>query len=397
MKYSLLAALVVLLSLVYFSCENNNESDINENIDFPDLFPKETGKDVIYVANVPELMATTRLTKEGNKVVIIKDGEYEISEPIRISGDGIIYRSESENRDRVIIKGKGITGNITQIFTVSGKTFGLKDISLGEVSGSGIVIHGEKNTDSIYVQNVRFYNTRNQMILASCDEDYSDDHADFGTIEDCLFEHTNHKTPAGISGGVDIYSGSNWRISNCTFKNINTADHKESSGAIRFRKASEKCTAENNVIINCDRGILFGTNNEAHTGGIIRNNMIYVTRESGIYICNAKDVKVYNNTIFSSSDYPNSIECFDEEGNIEIINNLTNKNISSKNQSTARVENNITHAEENWFKNASQGNLHLAKNVTEVVNTAITLDDVSIDKDGDRRMAYMSDIGADER
>ncbi|MFC0876323.1 right-handed parallel beta-helix repeat-containing protein [Saccharicrinis sp. FJH2] len=396
MKYYLLTVLIVLLSLIHFSCENNSESDISQKMESPDLFPKEAGKEIIYVSNVPELMATTRLTKDGNKVVVIKDGEYEISAPIRIAGDEIIYRSESANRDRVILKGKGINGSISRIFTISANNFAVKDITIGEVSGNGIKIQGEKDADSIYVQNVRFYDIKSQMVVATYDEDYSGDHADYGTVENCLFELTDSKAQNNQCGGIDIYGGTDWRISNCTFKNLNSSDQKQSTGAIRFRNASKNCIAENNVIVNCDRGILFGFNNEPHSGGIIRNNMISVIRESGIYICNAKDVKVYNNTIYNPSDYPYSIECLDESGRVEIINNLTNKNIDSNDLAIIRIENNITHADESWFKNVSRGNLLLAKNISEVVNSSISLEDGSRNN-SDHEILYLADIGANKR
>lgn len=398
MKYSLLSVVVLLLfSVFYFSCEKNNDTEYFPDGTVTELFPSEEEKEVIMVSNVPELMATTRLTKDGFKVVIIKDGDYDLNEPIRITGDHVIYRSESGNRNNVVLRGRGMTGSINRIFAVTGSNFSVKNISLGEVSGNGIKLYGEKNTDSVYIQNVRFFNIKEQMVLATYNEEYSSQHADFGTIEQCTFENEHESSAKEQYGGIDINRGASWRISNCMFENINGAESSRSSGAIRFRNHSEDCIAENNIIVNCDRGILFGFNNEEHKGGIIRNNMIYVSREVGIYICNAMDVKVFNNTVFSPSDYPHAIECLDENGSVEIINNLTNKGISLPGKAISKVENNVTNAQANWFKNASRGNLHLAKNVTEVVNAAIALDDVSTDKDGDLRLMNMSDIGADER
>jgi len=86
----------------------------------------------------------------------------------------------------------------------------------------------------------------------------------------------------------------------------------------------------------------------------------------------------------------------DEAGRVEIINNLTNKNIDSNDMAIIRVENNITHAEESWFKNVSRGNLLLAKNISEVVNSSISLEDGSYNN-SDQEMLYLTDIGANKR
>lgn len=397
MKYSILAAGLALMSLLYFSCEKNNDVAYFDNDNSINIFPSEDNKELIHVSNVPELMATARLTKSGNKVVIIKEGIYELSEAIRISGNSVIYRGESGNKDKVILKGRGINGSVNRIFSVKGRNFAVKDLSIGEVNSNGIKLYVEKNTDSVHIQNVRFFDIKEQMILAAYNGDYSEDFADFGIIEQCIFEHTSELKPNAHRGGIDINRARNWKISNCTFKNINGSDTYQSTGAIRFRNHSENCIAENNIIKNCDRGIFFGFNNEAHNGGIIRNNMIYVNGKVGINICNAIDVKVYNNTVYNASAYPNAIECMNANKGIEIVNNLTNKKITMPEDMMSKVENNVTHAQEDWFKNASQGNLHLAKNISDVVDSAITLDDVTYDKDGDLRMQYRSDIGADER
>lgn len=391
--------IVIALALAVFSsCKKSDENTVNPMFENSD-FPSDVGKDTIWVSNVEELKATVYSTKEGNKVVLIKDGTYELDDRLWLTGDNLIYRSESENRDKVVIKGKGM-GNtsVGYVFSVNGDNFAVKDITIGEVYYHGIQVHGEADADNVYIQNVRFYNIRQQMIKGSYDKNQPGNYSDNCVVEGCLFEYTAGQSYYYYCGGIDVHHGLNWRVSNCTFRNIYSPESALSEGAIHFWNNSGGTLAENNTIINCDRGIMYGLDNSPHQGGIIRNNMIYVTRDVGIYLCYAKDTKVYNNTIFTGSDYPNSIEYrFEQTTNCKIVNNLTNKAIANRNNAEANVDNNVSDASTDWFVNITIADLHLSKNIESVVDKALDLEEITKDFDGDDRPAGSSDIGADEK
>ncbi len=399
MKY-FIKSIFLIVSIIIISCQkSDNEPVIEDNPKYENSdFPTDDGKDTIWVSNVEELMATIYSTKEGNKVVLIKDGTYKLHDRLWLTGDNLIYRSESEDRDKVVFKGDGMDGGIGYIFSVTGDNFGVKDISLGEVCYHGIHVHGEYDADNFYAQNVRFYNIRQQMIKGSYNKDKTDSYAENGVVEGCLFEYTAGKSFYDYCGGIDIHRGVNWRISDCIFKNFYSPEDNLTEGGIHFWNNSENTLVENNTFINCDRGIMFGLDNSPHIGGIIRNNMIHVTRDVGIYLCFANGVKVYNNTIYSSSDYPNAIEYrFSETINCEIINNLTNKAIANRNDAEANVSNNVTNAESSWFINIDVADLHLKSTIEDVTDKAIDLEEVETDIDGDLRLEGSSDIGADEK
>jgi len=84
--------------------------------------------------------------------------------------------------------------------------------------------------------------------------------------------------------------------------------------AIHFWTSSQGTVVEQNLIINCDRGIGFGLDTSPHLGGIIRNNMIYHSGsgefpDAGIGIESSSDTWIYNNTIIMNhSRYNNAIE-----------------------------------------------------------------------------------------
>jgi hypothetical protein len=106
---------------------------------------------------------------------------------------------------------------------------------------------------------------------------------------------------------------------------------------------------------------------------------------------------VYNNSIYTEN-YQNSIEYrFSATHGVEIINNLTNKFIVSRDGGTSSLLDNFTHALENWFVDATGGDLHLVSKIPVVVDQAGSLSGVSDDFDGDARpIGLAPDIGADE-
>lgn len=389
--------LVAFAIVVLGSCKKEEGNNVNPKYEDSD-FPTDEGKDTIWVTNVDELMATVHSTKEGNKVVIIKDGVYELNDRLWLTGENLIYRSESGDRSKVVLKGKGMaSSDVGFIFSINGSNFAVKDITIGEVYYHGIQVHGERDVDNVYIQNVRFYNIRQQMIKGSFDKDQPNNFSNNCVVEGCLFEYTAGHSYYFYCGGIDVHHGVNWRVSDCTFKNIYSPEEALSEGAIHFWNNSEGTISENNTVINCDRGIMYGLDDSPHHGGIIRNNMIHATRDVGIYLCYAKNAKVYNNTIFTDSDYSNSIEYrYGQTTGCQIINNLTNKAIANRNNAGANVENNVTDALADWFVNISTADLHLSKNIESVVDKAFDLEEVTEDFDGEIRPEGASDIGADE-
>lgn len=399
MRISLALTTVVIFSLLYLSCEKNSDVsndfiEIKEN----DIFPSETTKDKIIVSNVPELMATATLTKSGNKVVIIKDGTYELEDQLWLTGDNIIFRSESGKRERVVLKGKGHNGSVGWVFNITGKNFAVKDLCIGNVKYHGIQVHGENNADSVHIRNVHFFNIGQQMLKVSYNEEKYNNHADYGIVEDCFFEYTESTSFGYYCGGIDVHHGNGWTVNNNVFKNISSPEQRLTEGAIHFWNHSGNATIKNNTIINCDRGIMLGFDDDVFNGGLVINNMVTTNRDVGIYLCNAKNVKVYNNSILIRSDYKNAIEYrFSGCENIDLINNLTNKAITSRDKASAYLDNNCTTALTEWFKSPDYGNLHLSASPAEVINVAKHLTEVSHDIDGDERKADFSDIGADEK
>ncbi|NDK07990.1 hypothetical protein EOM39_01945 [Candidatus Gracilibacteria bacterium] len=331
--------------------------------------------------------------------IIIKDGTYNLTSGLSIKGNKIIIRGETGDASDVIIKGKGMKSGISHGFWVSGDNTVIGDLSIAEVKNHAIQIHGEKDSDNLLVHNVEIYNTGEQMLKGSYDSNYTSKGSDNGIVECSKFYYTSDYGPQYYIGGIDVHNGKNWIVRNNTFNNIRSPESSLAEHAIHFWSNSENTIVENNIIINSDRGIGFGLGDKGHKYGIIRNNFIYHDSSKGdvgIGLENSLGTKVYNNTIYQKHSYANAIEYrFSTSKDIEIINNLTNKNISKRDNASATLEKNITDASSNVFKDIESLDFSLKSTATNIIDSGKNLNLVKYDLFGHSRDSE-TDIGAYE-
>ncbi len=358
--------------------------------------------EVITVSDTAQLVAAVTAINDsgGNRTVLIEDGDYELSALLHIHADNVVIRGRSGNRDRVILHGQNMAGGLSHIFLVAASHVTIADLSLGQVYYHAIQVQGENGAGHLRVHNVRIFDTGEQMLKGSYDgETGSDD----GVVECSLFEYTQAFGPQYYIGGIDVHHGRNWVVRGNTFKNIRSPEDRAAEHAIHFWSDSETPLIEKNRIINCDRGIGLGLGTRGCTGGLIRNNTIYgddlgLNSDVGIGLETARNIRVYNNTIYFAHDYPWAIEYrwAASTGNL-IVNNLTNASIASRDGGSATVRRNITDAVADWFSNPASGDLHLSRTINAVVDAGEALIDVQEDMDGDLRpIGSGYDIGADE-
>lgn len=335
----------------------------------------------------------------GNMTILIADGYYQIASATSypyITGNNMVIRSASGKRDQVILSGGGMkpTSSTENVLGIAGNNVTIADLTIQDCGNHGIQISGHH----LMVHNLHFKNTYEQMLKGATDANYIDS----AIVQCSLFEYPNGIGPNYYIGGLDIHKGTHWTVRDNVFKNIKSPSGSVAEHAIHFWNQSSDNLIERNWIINCDRGIGFGLGNSPSKGGLIRNNMIYNDgggnfSDVGIGLENSPNTKVYNNTIFVS--YQNAIEYrFSGTTNVDIKNNLTNKSIRARDGATGTVSNNLSNAQANWFVNTSQGDLHLATSLSNVVDQGIDLmpyitDDIDQNK---RPLGTGVDIGADE-
>lgn len=396
---------IILIILIVFTlhCSENSENP-SENGDEQEPvscecepLPPPSGE-AVSVNSVSELESAVNQANEddGNVTILLGNGAYTLNQMLYITADNVTIRSESGNRDEVVVRGTGMDGNVPHVFLVAGKNFTAADMTIGWVANHGIQIQGEHDSDNPLIHNVHFVDTNEQMLKISRGTD-SNISCDHGIVECCKFEYTAGVGPQYYIGGVDGHRCKNWIVRNNTFMHIRSPDVSLAEHAIHFWSDSENTLVENNLIIDCDRGIGFGLGNSEHSGGIIRNNMVYTSRDVGIGLENAENVRVYHNTVYTDN-YFNSIEYrFSGSTGIEIVNNLTNKYIAERDGASATLESNFTDATFLHFVDVANGDLHLDENVPEIIDQGKPLEDVEYDFDCESRpMGEGYDIGADE-
>ncbi len=372
-----------------------------------DELPPPSGT-IINVSDMQGLLdAIIYANSIGDVDIILESGTYEydtsyvewITYGLGLFKDNITIRSKTGNRDDVIIKGKGMNGNISSIFQIFADNITIANVTLGWVNTHAIQVKGESDADNFLAHNIRFVDTNQQMVKVSYSTGTPDITGDNGIIRYCSFEYSAGIGPQWYIGGIDCHGGKNWIVKDNVFRDIVSPENSLAEHAIHFWNNAENTLVEGNRIINCDRGIGFGLGNLGHGTGIIKNNMVHTTRDIGIGLENANGVKVYNNTVVSEN-YPFSIEYRFAGTNAVIKNNLCNAAIELRNDATGELSSNIEGFPTTGFIDFEANDFHL-KNSKEnrelLVDKGESLAEVLVDFDKQKRpFGKGYDIGADE-
>lgn len=373
-----------------------------------DFVVQEVNADTL-VQTVPQLVSAinTANSSGGNTTILLADGTYTLSDMLAITAPHITIRGQSGNRSAVIIQGDAMSANATvkEIFYVDADNFTVQDMTLQRVGWHVIQVVGENNRDGFTARNCVFRDAYEQIVKISQNVGNPNVTSDGGLIENTLFEYSAGIGSQYYIGGIDIHGGSNWIIRGNTFRNIVSPDTAIAEHAIHIWDApASNNTVERNLIINCDRGIGFGLGSRGHSGGIIRNNIIYHASGNGSFadvpigLETSPNTQVYNNTVYLENGYPNAIEYrFAATSGVTLRNNLTNRSILARDGATGTLSNNLTAAAPHWFADVSQGNLHLVSGSTPANNTGISISGLTDDFDGNARpQGGGIDVGADE-
>ena len=366
------------------------------------------GADIV-VNTVAQLVNAVNDTQSGgDRTILIADGTYLLDgNYLRLAVDDITVRSQSGKRDRVVLDGNYQTTEIFQV-VASGAT--ISDLTLERAYDHPIhVMATNTDVENTLIRNVHIIDPGQQAIKINPDAGRTH-FVNNGRITGCLIELTEsgrakvwERNGSCYTGGVDAHQAEGWIIEDNEIQGFWCAGGLSEHG-IHFWSDSSGTLVQRNLIVDCDRGIGFGLGSSGHSGGIIRNNMIYHGEDHGmsdvgIGLESASDVQVYNNTIFHEHSYPNGIEYrFAASNNLTIVNNLTNRAITSRNEATATlISNNVTNAAADWFTDAPNGDLHLNSELNGVTGAALAIPGLIDDYDKQNRpQGTGPDIGADE-
>ncbi len=369
---------------------------------------------IISVTSVHELEDSVGRAGPGT-TILLSDGIYPLTRPLYFNNDGVVIRSKSGNRSKVILTGKGMTGaGPTHIIQLSASDVVIADLTIGWVRNHGIQVHGETGAMRPVLHNIHIIDCGQQLIKVSAGSSPLSErrYSDGGLLACSRMEYTEN-APSGYTNGIDILAGKDWVIRDNEFVRIKGPPGQLGGAAILCWKNCINTIVERNLILECDKGIAFGNpagpgtkysrNNETrydHQGGIVRNNVIarMSDGDTGIEFNRARDFGCYHNTVYINSSSVNwAIEYRFPQSNGKISNNLTNLRIFQRDDGQARLGGNVTNAEDGWFVNVAAGNLQLTGSATAAVDKAYYLPEVTDDFNGNPRPnGRVCDIGAIE-
>ena len=373
------------------------------------LSASQAGADVV-VTTVAQLVSAVNSTQTGgDRTILVADGTYLLNgNYLRLAANDVTVRSQSGKRENVVLDGNYQTTEIFQI-VASGATIADMTLIRAYDHPIHVMANSTDNVENTLISNVHIIDPGQQAIKIN--PNASRTHfVNNGRITDSLVELTDNgrtkvweRNGSCYTGGIDGHQAEGWVIEDNEIRGFWCAGGLSEHG-VHFWSNSSNTLVQRNLIIDCDRGIGFGLGSSGHNGGIIRNNMIYHGEDHGVSdvgigLESASGAQVYNNTIFHEHGYPNGIEYrFAASNNLTIVNNLTNRAITSRDGgTTALISNNVYNAVADWFTDAPNGDLHLNSDLNGVTGAALAIPGLIDDFDKQSRPQGTGlDIGADE-
>ena len=335
--------------------------------------------------------------------IVLEAGTYRLTQTLSVRGAAnVTLRGATGNRDDVVLLGsasaKETGGARTGVWSdAPGLT--LADLTLRRFSGTAVVF-------AAAAQNPRLSNVRvadaGQLVRAETGGFGGG--VNGGLIERSLLEYSTTGRDASASG-LEIQGGSGWVVRANVFRNIRAPLGFRSRPALLAWKGSANTLVEGNRFVNCQLGIAFGAvegEPDDHIAGMVRNNVIYrapgeAAGGVGISVADSPNTQVLHNTVVLSGTGSASIETRWWSTNGLVANNLTDAPISQRDGAAGLESGNYTAASKTMFVNAAAGDLHLVPSAAAAVDSALPLDEVTKDCDGQGRSGGGSpDIGADE-
>ena len=206
------------------------------------------------------------------------------------------------------------------------------------------------------------------------------------------------------TGGIDAHGARRWRVRRNHFEGIYCEDGEVAEHAVHFWRRASRTLVENNLIVNCARGIGFGLTADGidgHIRGLIRRNAIVADipqYDSGIGLANAVDVRVVHNTVAETDRATNAFTSLDVRfsGSSGLLANNLVDSIRFRDGGSARLRGNIDSFPLSWLRAPARGDVHLRRGAG-AIGAGVALDRAGRDLDGAADPRGRPDVGADER
>jgi hypothetical protein len=395
-------------------------------VDYCPPLPAPSGPTVL-VASVGELVGAVGSATPGT-TILIADGIYDLAGAyLRIETPSVTLRSESGDREAVVLDGNYVTPEIVQI-TASDVT--VADITLREAYDHPIHVMSTSTaaTDGTLIYNVHVVDPGQQAIKINPVD--SSHFVDDGVVACSRIELTGvgrpHVRDNCYTGGVDAHAAAGWVVRDNEIEGF-WCDTGLSEHAVHFWRASRDTRVERNRLRNNARGVGFGMSSDGsgriypdapcpgaggayvdHYGGDIGNNFVSASEpglfasaygfDCGICLWQACEATATHNTVHSSDTGAtfSSIEWRFSRTTATLSNNLVNHTMRERDGATGTLAGNVTGADGTWYVDSAAGDLHLQPDATAAIDQGVATG-LTADIDGDNRpYGSAADVGADE-
>jgi len=359
--------------------------------------------------------------------ISLADGTYSLPATLQMAVAGVTLRSASDDPAAVILDASYTVAEAVQVSA--------SDVTIAHLTITRAVDHpvhvvapdGGPDVTGFVLYGARLIDGGEQFLKVNPGA-ARDAWVDGGRVECTLFRLTDEgrpmveRDPGGCyTGGVDVHAGRGWVVRQNRFEDIYCAGEGLAEHAVHFWVGSRDTLVEDNVIVDCARGIGFGLGEEGngegrdydddpypgagyigHYDGLIRNNAVWAAIEwfdTGIGLEQARGARVYHNTVVSAdsaADFFASIDVRFDNSVAAVTNNLTRR-ISQREGGSGTVDSNAEMVDPAIFVDAAAGDLHLAAGADLAIDKGIAVEDAGLDLDGEPHTSGAPDLGADER
>lgn len=369
--------------------------------------------EVIRVSDVAGLRAAAERVQPGGTIVL-EDGYYPIDRTVVIATDGVTLRSESGQRDQVVLDGGGTLGELLTLRACAGAT--VADLTVQNVRWNGIKLDTDRNLQQVTIRNCVLHNIWQRAIKGVMvpEADREATRPRGFVIEYCLFVNDRPKQfeddPADTAenfdgnyiGGIDAMFATGWTIRDNVFMGIKGRTGS-ARGAVFLWHDTRDCLVERNVIVDCDSGICLGNSHKPAdvpihcTEVVVRNNFVCRTPENGILADYTRDCSILHNTVHDpESRLGRLIRLVHDNDGLRVVNNLLDGAPPRvETPSDVVLEGNFSGDLTAALVAPAEGDLRVTPRATAAIDRAVQLPDVEDDIDGNPRGAA-PDIGAHE-
>lgn len=361
--------------------------------------------------------------------ILLADGFYDLaggdgSHRLSFETPGVTLRAASGERDAVILDGGYVTRELVSILA---SDVTVADLTLMRAFDHPLHLSGTPGNPitGVLLHNLRIVDPGQQAVkINPIDDGYVDD----GVIECSSIELTDagraEIRDSCYTGGVDAHQAWGWVVRRNRIAGF-WCDDGLSEHAVHFWKGSRDTVVEENVIVDCARGIGFGLGSSGvsrtypddpypgvgylgHIDGMARNNFVAAADprlfaapdgfDTGIGLEQARGARVLHNTVASTSaPRSSSIEWRFDNTLVEIANNLASDRLLARDGASATLAGNIDFCPLTWLADVGAGDLHLTAAAAGAVDAGVPLAPGLADFDIDVEVRdARPDVGADE-